>query len=307
MEKLLILSLILNIAILANGQGVPPRPTEGQLKDLARKTDLERRMGDMRKYIRNLEGQNSDKILDANLRKTKVFRNKIAPLYRKLNEPEKKLLAPEREDLEEFAEFLSHEDTCLTKLIIDRGCDINAKVVVTTLHCLKYTMPGAGSAYSFRVKSHQRHLFSDLSFLDNKFYTPGLLTQGLHVNIGDVPLEEVSPTTPGVGFLISYEPPTELGKLIKSGRELDKGIKEGSFTYKHAINIHENATYVFRSIAYRGRYFVYLNNKVVYNALEYDERKDVIVAFRVIRYQPDESITILWKLLIEKESPLIKL
>jgi hypothetical protein len=42
---------------------------------------------------------------------------------------------------------------------------------------------------------------------------------------------------------------------------------------------------------------------ISYNELDFDKRRDVIVAFRVVRMDPDGSISILWKQLADGESP----
>ena len=59
-----------------------------------------------------------------------------------------------------------------------------------------------------------------------------------------------------------------------------------------------------RSIAYRGNYYRAIDG-FLYDELDFDKRKDVTVAFRIIR-RDEESVTIIWKQLVEKDSPKVK-
>ena len=59
-----------------------------------------------------------------------------------------------------------------------------------------------------------------------------------------------------------------------------------------------------RSIAYKGSYYRAIDG-FLYDELDFDKRKDVTVAFRIIR-RDEESVTIIWKQLAEKDSPKVK-
>lgn len=234
-----------------------------------------------------------------------IFLQSIQPLYRKPTREELQTLAPNTEDVRKFATFLKQPNTGMTRLAADFGCAENTKIVVATQNCLKYTMPGAGSSFSFRVKNYRIQRLADLTFTKNSFQTTGVMLHGILVKLGDVSLEQVSLNTKSVKFLTDFAAANEYEKALELERQLIIGIENDGFSYGSGLNAHENATYFLRSIAYRGT-FMRAVQSVAYNELDFDKRKDILVAFRVIRRDADGSITILWKELESKKSPKLK-
>lgn len=234
-----------------------------------------------------------------------VLQKYIEPLYRKPTREELKTVEPNQKLFERFAGFLHQPSTGLTKLINDAGCAENTKIVVATNECLKYTMPGAGNSYSFRVKSYRIPRLADLIFTSNSFQASGIFLHGIIVNIGDVPLDEIGLETKGMKFLTDFrpEPDYEKGKIID--QNLVRGIQQDNFLYRRGLYAVENTTFVLRSIAYGGKYFRSVKG-ITYNEFDYDKRKDVIVAFRIVEKDREGNVTILWKELQRKESPEIK-
>ena len=238
-------------------------------------------------------------------RSNKVFRQKIRPIYRKSNKNERALLSPDETIVSRYAAFLKGKNTGLTKLIIDQGCDKDPGVVVSTEHCLKYSMPGAGTSYSFRYDDYRIKRLSDINYTGKLFQSVGVLTHGIFVDIGDIPIEEVTLNTKGAEYLREISPAKTFADATDLITKLEKGIEKGEFTYKNYVPLKENTTYVLRSIAYRGKSYRTVEG-ITYNELEFDKRKDVIVSFRVVDIAPDESATIIWKELANKKAPKIK-
>ena len=234
-----------------------------------------------------------------------IFLQSIQPLYRKPTKEELKSLAPNAEDVRKYAEFLKQSNTGITRLAADFGCAENTKIVVATPDCLRYTMPGAGSSFSFRINNYRIRRLADLTFTNNGFQTTGVMLHGILVNLGDVSLEQISLNTKGAKFLTDFVPTTEYEKALEIEQQLIAGIENDGFSYGSGLNAQENATYILRSIAYRGT-FLRAVQSVAYNELNFDKRKDILVAFRVIRQDADGSITILWKQLESKKSPKLK-
>lgn len=228
----------------------------------------------------------------------------IRNIYRKPTKEEFKLLAPDKEDLKTYAQFLRQPDTGLIKLIAGRGCDENTNVVNVSGDCLKYSMPGAGASYSFRTENYRIRHLSDLTYIDNSFQLFGILAHGILVDLGDIPLEQISLQTRGLKFLTSFEPITDFEKAKEIDRQFVRGVKNEDFFYSRRAAAAENTTYVLRSIAYRGNRFRSARG-FVYDELGFDERRDITVAFRVIR-RDNESVVILWKALSNQKSPVIK-
>lgn len=234
-----------------------------------------------------------------------ILEREATPLYRKPSKKELKAVAPRRELVDKYADFLRRPETGLTKLIDDKGCAENTKVVVASESCLKYTMPGAGSSFSFRTATYRIPRLADITFTDKSFQASGTLLHGIFVNLGDVPLETVTLETRGLKYLTDFQPETDYEKGRALDLQLTQGIRRDGFLYRRGLFMVENATFALRSIAYEGKYFRAVRN-VTYNELSFDRRKDVIVVFRIIEKDADGNVTILWKTLQEKDAPEVK-
>ena len=165
-------------------------------------------------------------------------------------------------------------------------------------------MPGAGSSYSFRKENYRVRHLADLTYTADSFQSPGILAHALFVNVGDIPLEQISLQTRGLKFLNDFQTVTDFDEALELDRQLIEGIRDDGFIYRRGLYARENTTFVLRSIAYRGSYYRAVLG-FNYDELEFDKRKDVTVAFRIVR-RNEESVTIIWKQLAEKDSPKIK-
>lgn len=232
------------------------------------------------------------------------LRKDLEPLYRKPTKAESELVAVAPEDLEKFKDLLKKPKTGIVKLMPDAGCPDSVPVVSAVGDCLKYTMPGNGSSYSFRIKNYRISRLSDVTLQANRFATKGFMTQGILVDIGDVPLESVSLTTAGVPYLRAFQPATEVQQAAKIDNDFLKGVQVGSFLYKRTAPVKESSTILLRSVAYKGN-SMRSHQTLTYDEFEFDERSDVIVAFRVIRRDADGAVTIVWREIEEKKPPMM--
>jgi len=252
----------------------------------------------------NLHAQFSRIDAKAERRLTFLHQN-VEPLYRKPTKKELKAIEPRRELFDKYAAFLRQPKTGLTKLIDDKGCAENTKVVVATENCLQYTMPGAGSSFSFRTENYRIPRLADLTFTDKSFQAGGVLLHGIFVNIGNVRLEEVNLQTKGLKYLADFQPEPDYEKGKNLDLQLMQGIRNDGFLYRRGLFVVENTTFALRSIAYSGKYFRAVKN-LTYNEFAFDRRKDVIVVFRIVEKDEAGNVTILWKELQEKDSPEVK-
>lgn len=235
-----------------------------------------------------------------------IVNEHIRNLYRKPNKKEAELLIPRIEDQKKYADFLRQPNTGLIKLMPDLGCGENPKILVVSEVCTQYTMPGGGSAYSFRKETYRIWRLADLLHKDGIIHAVGTRSQGILVALGDVPLDNISLRTEGVKFLTDFVPETEFEEAKKQNRKLLEGIMQGGFYYRKALRAVEDSTYVLRSVAYRGKFYRSVRG-LVYNELDFDKRRDVIVAFRIVRQdKSDGSITLLWRELANMKSPALK-
>ena len=139
---------------------------------------------------------------------------------------------------------MRQSETGLTKLIVDRGCADYASIVNVSAECLKYMMPGAGSSFSFRTGNHRVRRLSDLTYREDGFYSTGILAHGIIVNIGDIPLEQVTTQTNGVKFLIDFETASDYKKAAEIDERIDDGIENDGFFYSRSAKTEDDATYV---------------------------------------------------------------
>lgn len=229
-------------------------------------------------------------------------RRDIDNLYRKTNKKELKLLGVNEGDKQKYGLFLKSDKTGLVRLISDLGCSANTKVIVASEECLKYSMPGGGSSYSFRVEDYRIPQLADLTFFDSTFESNGQLLIGIFAGIGDTALENVSVQSPGVKYLSDVKPVTKFEEAVKLQQHFSKGFMKDGFFYGSRIKAVENMTYVLRSIAYEVEVPRAVNG-ITYNELDFDKRKDVLIAFRIVRKENDGSVTLLWRELARTKSP----
>ncbi len=226
------------------------------------------------------------------------------PIYRKATKVELETIAPNPQLFQKYGAFLKQSDTGLTKLAADAGCAESTKVVVATEDCMKYTMPGAGFSYSFRIDNYRIPRLADILFTNNSFQASGILLHGIFVNIGDVPLDKVNLQTKGMKYLTDFQPEPDYEKGKKISEKLSEGIEKNGFLYRRGLFIKDDSTFVLRSIAYSGKYFRAVNH-ITYNEFDFDRRRDIIVVLRIVEKGEDGSVTILWKILAEEKSPRV--
>lgn len=250
------------------------------------------------------DAQNAE--LDNSLRNIKLIPQEVHNLYRKSKKEEKEILQPDQENLVKYSNFLRQRKTGITKLIASSECAENSNVVIASEKCLKYSMPGAGASYSFRINDYRIKRLADLTFVDGKFSAFGLLTQAIFVEIGDISLDAVDPNTDPIKFLTDFQPLSDFSHFKETHQQLvTTGIKHNNFVFKREITPQINKTYAFRSIAYNGESLRSFEGES-YNEFSFDQRKDVIIIFQVIEIEPNQSITFIWKELSRKNSPKLK-
>lgn len=107
-------------------------------------------------------------------------------------------------------------------------------------------------------------------------FSTGFMHQsiGMLLQLGDVPLDEVTTSTAGVGELTRLVPPANYAEAVELSRKIFTGYRVDGFRYSMGARASVNTTYVLRSM---------LNNRV-----------DHLIAFRVVQ-ENELGITILWR------------
>ena len=274
----------------------PVYPSQDVENAMKRGEDLNRRSDELR-MTENFPVKNRPK--------NKELFELLEPLYRHSNDDERALMSADEADLAAFSGITKDKHAGIFKLIVDRGCADNVKVVDASVDCARYTMPGAGSGYSFRFEDYRMHHISDIVFRKGRFEALGVLNHGIMVDLGDVPVDSVTDKTEGVRYLAKVKASKDFAEAADLATKLTKGIKEDGYTYASILPVLEGHTYVIRSIAYDGEALRKLG-KYTYNEMDLDERRDVLVVFRVVRLTDGREATIVWKRLDDSKAPKLK-
>ncbi len=297
MKRILITVLIGLFSVASiSAQAAPAVDTEGDARR-AREAAFDNRVDRLRnvgkeRIIRDRYGNS-------------ISREKFALRYRDLTKDEESMMAPDPRYLETYSKQLEGNRWGVTKLIIDKGCGEETEVVVSSEHCLKYQMPGAGAAYSFREKKYRLNRLADIRFTDKGFETSGGLKHGILIAAGDLSLDFLERSEPTLVTLVGFQPSSEFEQAENFSALLGKGIQGADKLYRSWQPAEAGVTYVVRSIAYRISDPRRVDDVTV-NEIDLDRRRDILVAFRALAIIPNETVTIAWKILEEKSSPKLK-
>lgn len=228
-------------------------------------------------------------------------------IYRKPTKDEMKVLAISDSLLSEYASFLQQPDTGIVKLNADSSCvSTTDRIVIATEQCSRFSMPGAGAAFSFRTESYRLPRLADLILYNETFRADAVLQHVSMVELGDVALAEASLNSRPIQYLLNVKPITDGNAFLKYDAELAKGISADGYLYRKGHPVKLNSTFALRSIAYRGKYLRTVD-RITYDELEFDRRRDVTVVFRVVEKDEAGNLTIVWKRLKDVESPKLKI
>ena len=225
---------------------------------------------------------------------------KALPFKQKLTREQKSYLLPEQTDSVRYTSFLAQPKTGLIKLFPDAGCEKNASLLRADKECLNWIPNSA--FYSSREREHTTEYLADIRLEKDFLISDGVLSHGILVALGNVPLENVTLNSAGMNFLVNYQPEQKNKDAFTQFVQITKGVKSDGFLYKNTLPAVADNTYALRVIAYRGR-FLQTFRGFRFNVLDGDERADSTLVFRVIRKSEDGSISLLWKELQRRDAP----
>jgi hypothetical protein len=194
----------------------------------------------------------------------------IAAKRAELQQLEDQFLAPAEEDRSTYKEFLAQPDTGLIRLLPRELYESEAyKKNRKTL-----TIRGGGAYYSFARLTHEFGYGSDLQ-LEMGYLS--VASYGMMIDLGDIPLDEISPDYPRVLSLLNYAVVKEESQAHLEYRQVQLGRILDGATYNSRVRVKIGTTFLLRSINY--------------------DSTDVLVTFRTVRKDTDGSLIIAWKLL----------
>ena len=205
---------------------------------------------------------------------------------------DKKLIEPDATDIAKFQTLLNKSGYGIAKLLNSK-CPAEATNVylVSADDGCANSLPGNGAHFSFRRREHIAPVYADIKIKDGKFIVGSFFTQGLIVSLGEIGVEEIGLNTAGVKYLAAFEPAKDRDGAQKQTAEITRGRTDDSYFYSGSAEIKENQAFVLRSVAYRT------------GSETGDKRRDVIIAFQVVRQDDEGNVTLIWKELQNKESP----
>ena len=165
-----------------------------------------------------------------------------------------------------YAEFLRQPDTGLIRLLPREKFDGDAP----RGNVKRLTIRGGGAYYSFARLTHEYGFGSDIELAQGSLLTGFAgADYGILVDLGNVPLENLTVESPAVQPLAKHQ-------VFTSQHQTTNDLAR-------RLPVKADHTYLLRSINY--------NNS------------DVLVAFKVVRIDSDESAVILWKLMQNYPTP----
>jgi hypothetical protein len=201
---------------------------------------------------------------------------KIESKRAELQALENKFLAASEEDAAAYAEFLQQPDTGLTRLLPRETYDNKNSL----------TVRGGGAYYSFTRRTHEYGWGTQIGFeQDTLGVSFAGADYGMLARLGDVPLNTITLDSAAAKFLASYEPPSEEPLARSEYSRFATGVKVEGILYKTHQTAIVNNTYVLRGIHYSD--------------------SDVLVTFRIVRKDSDDSLIILWKMLRKYPKPVL--
>lgn len=281
-----------------------PLPGRRATTPEARNAELERqKRREQEKTIREQLGGGAER--DAELR-NQATEAALAELYRHSTDKERQSLTPEAEILRKYADFLTQPRTGLVKLAANTGCSGDQMILDASADCMRFSMPGAGAAYSFRMDDYRIRRLADIAVADGFIEVGGQMNHGIIVDLGRIDPASVSLTTDGLPFLLDFKPAKDMKSAQRIQDALTKGVDSKGLRYANRLHVSLDSTFAMRSIAYRADYLRSYNGKV-YDEFKYDRRLDVVVVLKVVAIAEDGSPTLLWRELSRKKAPKMNL
>jgi len=190
--------------------------------------------------------------------------NLMTLLRNQLNAATDQFLSPSPDDTSQYANFLRQPNTGMI-VLTPRG---KYDDVIPTR--------GGGSYYSFVRLTHEYGYGSDIELQQNSFQVGFAgIDFGFITALGNVPIESVGTETPGIQYLASYIPPSTVAGARAEQQRAGTGFLVQDSFYRDLVAAQSNMTYALRSVSY--------------------ESSDVLVVFRVLRFDTDGSTIIVWK------------
>jgi hypothetical protein len=194
------------------------------------------------------------------------------------------MLGPTRAERATHAQFLKQPHVGLVRLLPDSKVVAIDDLSKGTPNRLRFA--GVGAFYSFNSLNHSPWR-ADLKLKDGALevaFGPDVI--GAVTSLGDVPIDSLTPDSPGLSTLAKYMPPLERKQAQSDYERFERGLTLSGHTFRTQVPVRENTTYALRSIAYG--------------------QSDLLIAIRVVKQNADGSVLLLWKRIDKFSTPKLK-
>ncbi len=211
----------------------------------------------------------------------------------------------------EYKNLLKSPNTGITKFLPETACIPNEsekkrKFDNLIEQCPTTFINGNGKYYSFRQNEYVTSKLADVGIQGDWIFSLGLFNQGFLVNIGDVPLEQISLSTKGADFISNFSPALSIKESDEQFIKFENGVVNEGLLYQKLLPLEVGKSYILRVIAYKIDYSYDKATSIgtiKYFPLKDDKREDIIIAFKILDKDEEGSTTMIWKELKTKESP----
>lgn len=299
MRKLLIIFILcLGSVVFTNGQIVQPSPQQNWILQQIQDQRREQRKLDNLNFISEYPRRNPSVSVS-------TYSEEIEKKALKSIRPSDALSA-------RYAAFLKLPGTGIVKILTEKACTYveDEKFDNTIKRCPSDFIRGGGQYFSFRQKDFTKSSWADIGFKGDWIFSLGIFNQGILVNLGDAPLENLSLTDKGVRYLNNFQPSTDVRQADKQYAEFEHGVVDENLTYKQILPAETGKTYALRVVAYEADFYREIERKkkiIKLYPLKGDLREDLIIAFRIIDRDSEGNITLLWRELQRKKAPVLSI
>ena len=302
---LFVFSLLLIASAFGQTQSLPPelrRPARNPDEASYRQIQIQRTIeAQQRQAMREAE---------ASARASATLpRDPLPRLTEKDRERIESVLTPNSVDVATNAELLAQDRTGIFRLFPNSNCETRLQIKVDG-ECANH-VPG-GSSYSFRGGA----VTPDIHFNSGLLIGEGFFALSIVTEVGDKSLLNFDRSAAEIKFLQDFIPATNFADARAQYENIHKGIVSGGKTYLNTVVPKLDTTYAIRIIAYRngnnllkrmqkGEPIIPDSPVANFQTVQSDNRFDLLVAFRIIRRESDGNLTILWKELERRKSPVL--
>lgn len=285
------------------------QPSQAQQNAINQQLATERATRDARKKANedqiDQQIQYGNQVKQSVIYRQQILQNYAHKFYRRPTERESAVINidPTEEPLKEDLSGNSGAFRLLQFVKCGGGSDETPEI---RSHCLKFSMPGNGSSYSFRALTYRISRLADLSIDESGQLKAGsTLTISFLVDLGTPALNELQLTSPGVKILSEYKAPVLAADVRSDWEGFDREVTVDGFTFGRRLRINLEHTYALRTVAYKGTSLQEAWGEV-FNELDFDKRSDKVIVFKIRAANDGNGYIVAWRSLRDQPSPKYK-